>query len=132
MAANAIAEIEALTHELFKAFTEKDVDRAVQLLSNDLQVFDHVPYRFDNKQQFVDFLRPAMEGIEVGVASPRQLSCRVFNDAAAVANTYDTFTGITKTGTPINAHGRTTLVFAKEDGDWKIVSAHFSPLPTAG
>ena len=46
-----------------------------------------------------------------------------------MANAYDTFTGVTKDGKPMTVHGRTTLVFAKEAGQWKIVSAHFSALP---
>jgi ketosteroid isomerase-like protein len=53
----------------------------------------------------------------------------MINEGAAVANAYDTFMGVTKAGKPVTVHGRTTLVFAKEAGQWKIVSARFSPLP---
>ena len=70
-----------------------------------------------------------MAGIESGTFGCRQLSCRVFNDNGAVANMYDTFSGLGKNGKPLSTHGRTTLVFAKEGGQWKIVSCHFSPLP---
>jgi ketosteroid isomerase-like protein len=38
---------------------------------------------------------------------------------------------VTKDGTALTLHGRTILVFAKQGGQWKIVSAHFSPLPHA-
>jgi ketosteroid isomerase-like protein len=103
---------------------------AVNMLSDDLEVIDHVPYRFDNKAQFVEFLQGATAGIESASAGIRQLSCRVFNDNAAVANAYDVFSGMGKNGKPINMNGRTTLVFAKEGGQWKIVSCHFSPLPS--
>ena len=89
-----------------------------------------MPYRFDNKQEFVEFLQGAMAGIESSTSAIRQLSCRVFNDSLAVANGYDTFSGVTKDGQAQNLNGRTTLVFAKEGGQWKIVSCHFSPLPT--
>ena len=88
-----------------------------------------MPYRFDTKQEFVEFLQGAMAGIESGTFGCRQLSCRVFNDNGAVANMYDTFSGLGKNGKPLSTHGRTTLVFAKEGGQWKIVSCHFSPLP---
>lgn len=125
----SVQEIEALATEFFDAFTRNDMAAAVNMLSDDLEVIDHVPYRFENKQQFVDFLAGAMTGIESGTFGCRQLSCRVFNDNGAVANAYDTFSGVGKNGKPINTPGRTTLVFAKEGGQWKIVSCHFSPLP---
>jgi ketosteroid isomerase-like protein len=53
----------------------------------------------------------------------------MINDGAAVANAYDSFMGATKEGKPVTLHGRTTLVFVKEAGQWKVCSAHFSPLP---
>lgn len=124
------AEIEALTHEFFATFTRNDVQAAAAMLSDDLEVIDHVPYRFDNKQQFVEFLQGAMAGIESSTSNIRQLSCRVFNDSLAVANGYDTFSAVTKDGQAQSLHGRTTLVFAKEGDQWKIVSCHFSPLPS--
>jgi uncharacterized protein (TIGR02246 family) len=124
------AEIEALANEFFAAFARNDVQAAVDMLSDDLEVFDHVPYRFDNKAQFVEFLHGAMAGIESASAGLRQLSCRVFNDSLAVANGYDTFSAVTKDGQAQTLNGRTTLVFAKQGGQWKIVSCHFSPLPT--
>jgi uncharacterized protein (TIGR02246 family) len=124
------AEIEALTNEFFATFSRIDVQAAADMLSDDLEVIDHVPYRFDTKQQFVEFLQGAMAGIESSTSDIRQLSCRVFNDSIAVANGYDTFSGVTKDGQAQSLNGRTTLVFAKEGGQWKIVSCHFSPLPT--
>ena len=124
------AEIEALAHEFFAAFTRNDIQAALDMLSDDLEVIDHVPYRFDTKREFAGFLHGAMAGIESNTSAIRQLSCRVFNDSLAVANGYDTFSGVTKSGQVQNLNGRTTLVFAKEGGQWKIVSCHFSPLPT--
>jgi uncharacterized protein (TIGR02246 family) len=124
------AEIEALANEFFAAFGRNDMQAAVDMLSDDLEVIDHVPYRFDNKAQFVEFLHGAMAGIESASSGLRQLSCRVFNDSMAVANGYDTFSAVTKDGQAQNLNGRTTLVFAKEGSQWKIVSCHFSPLPT--
>lgn len=124
------AEIKALANEFFAAFARNDVQAATDMLSDDLEVIDHVPYRFDNKPQFVEFLQAAMSGIASASTGFRQLSCRVFNDNMAVANGYDYFNAVTKDGQAQALHGRTTLVFAKESGQWKIVSCHFSPLPT--
>ena len=125
----SVKEIEAAVNELGSAFNKMDVKAVANLLSENLEVFDHVPYRFDSKKQFVDFLIPAFSGLSAANFGFRQLSCRMISEGAAVANAYDTFAGVTKGGKPMALHGRTTLVFAKEAGQWKIVSAHFSPLP---
>jgi ketosteroid isomerase-like protein len=106
-----------------------DVAAVAELLDEDLEVFDTVPYRFDNKRQFVEFLRGAVSGLASSTFGFRQLSCRVFNDTSGVANAYDSFTGVTKDGQVRIVHGRTTLVFVKRGSHWKIVSAHFSHLP---
>jgi uncharacterized protein (TIGR02246 family) len=125
----SVKEIEAVVQELGSAFSRMDMKATANLFSENLEVFDHVPYRFDNKKQFIEFLAPAFAGIETCNFGFRQLSCRMINDGAAVANAYDTFTGVAKGGKPIALHGRTTLVLVKEAGQWKICSAHFSPLP---
>ena len=126
----SVQEIEALTNEFHDAFTRNDMGAVANMLSDDVEIIDHVPYRFEGKQQYCDYVVGVMAGIESGTSCTRQLSCRVFNDDGAVANAYDVFSAMGKDGKPINMYGRTTLVFAKEGGQWKIVSCHFSPLPT--
>ena len=125
----SVKEIEAAVAELVDAFKRSDAAAALNLFSENLELFDHVPYRFDNKKQFADFLVPALEGMKTVDFGYRQLSCRMIGDGAAVANGYDTFSAVGPAG-PVTMHGRTTLVYGKEGGQWKIVSAHFSPLPT--
>jgi uncharacterized protein (TIGR02246 family) len=125
----SVKEIEAAVQELASAFSRMDMKATANLFSENLEVFDHVPYRFDNKKQFVEFLAPAFSSMASCQFSFRQLSCRMINDGAAVANAYDSFMGATKEGKPVTLHGRTTLVFVKEAGQWKVCSAHFSPLP---
>ena len=124
-------EIQILAQQFVDAFNNKNLKAALDMLSDDLEVFDHVPYRFDNKAQFATFLAGAVEGIASMNFGFRQPSCRVFNDNTGIMNAYDTFTGVTKDGKVQTIHGRTTLVFVKQGGQWKIVSAHFSPLPHA-
>jgi ketosteroid isomerase-like protein len=127
----SIQQIEAAAQAFADAFNRLDVAAAAELLDDDLEVFDHVPYRFDNKKQFVNFLQGAVQGLASSTFGFRQLSCRVFNDNTGIANAYDTFTGVTKDGKVQILHGRTTLVFVKRGNQWKIVSCHFSPLPHA-
>jgi uncharacterized protein (TIGR02246 family) len=124
-------EIQALAQQFADAFSNKNIKAAIDMLSDDLEVFDHVPYRFDDKTVFAGFLTAATEGIASMSFGFRQPSCRVFNNNTGIVNAYDTFTGVTKDGKVQTIHGRTTLVFVKQDGQWKIVSAHFSPLPHA-
>jgi ketosteroid isomerase-like protein len=127
----SIQQIEAAAQAFCEAFNRLDVPAAAEMLDEDLEVFDHVPYRFDNKKQFVNFLQGAVQGLASSDFSFRQLSCRVFNDNTGIANAYDTFTGVTKDGKVHTLHGRTTLVFVKRGSQWKVVSCHFSPLPHA-
>ncbi len=124
-------EIQSLAQEFCEAFNRKDLTATLDMLADDLEVFDTVPYRFDGKEQFAQFLTGALEGFETLNFSFRQPSCRVFNDNVGIVNAYDAFTGVTKAGKTEVSHGRTTLVFVKQAGQWKIVSAHFSPLPQA-
>jgi ketosteroid isomerase-like protein len=126
----SVQQIEAATQAFADAFNRLDIPAAAEMLDDDLEVFDHVPYRFDNKKQFVNFLQGAVSGLASSNFGFRQLSCRVFNDNTGIANAYDTFTGVTKDGKAQTLHGRTTLVFVKRGNQWKIVSCHFSPLPT--
>jgi ketosteroid isomerase-like protein len=132
----SVQQIEAAAQAFADAFNHVespaiDVAAVAELLDEDLEVFDTVPYRFDNKQQFVNFLQDAASGLAASSFGFRQLSCRVFNDTSGIANAYDSFTGVTKAGQVRIVHGRTTLVFVKRGSQWKIVSAHFSHLPHA-
>src|SRR6266850_8146563 len=132
----SVQQIEAAAQAFADAFNHSespaiDVAAVAELLDEDLEVFDTVPYRFDNKQQFVNFLQGAASGLASSSFGFRQLSCRVFNDTSGIANAYDSFTGVTKAGQVLSVHGRTTLVFVKRGSQWKIVSCHFSPLPHA-
>ena len=132
----SVQQIEAAAQAFADAFNRLDspavdVAAVAEMLDDDLEIFDHVPYRFDNKKQFVNFLQGAASGLASSNFSFRQLSCRVFNDNSGIANAYDSFTGVTKDGQVRTAHGRTTLVFVKRGSQWKIVSAHFSSLPHA-
>jgi len=99
------------------------------MLSDDVEVIDTVPYRFDGKPLFAKFLTEAFEGIASASFGFRQPSCRVYNDIVGIVNVYDMFTAVTKDGKPMAIHGRSTLVFVKQGTQWKIVRANFSHLP---
>lgn len=125
----SVNEIQALAQRFADAFDQRDIKTVLEMLSEDVEVFDHVPYRFDGKPLFTKYLNEAVEGIASMSFGFRQPSCRVYNDTVGIVNAYDMFLGATKDGRPLTIHGRTTLVFVRQGGQWKIVSAHFSAMP---
>ena len=125
----SVNELQTLTQQFADAFDQRELTPAIEMLSEDVEVFDHVPYRFDGKQLFVKYLKEAGEGIASASFGFRQPSCRVYGDTVGIVNAYDMYTAVSKDGKALSIHGRTTLVFVKQSGHWKIVSAHFSPMP---
>jgi ketosteroid isomerase-like protein len=101
------------------------------MLSEDVEVFDHVPYRFDGKALFAKYLNEVIASLASASFGFRQPSCRMHSNEVGIVNAHDMFTGVTKDGKTLSIHGRTTLVFIKQSGQWKIVSAHFSAIPKA-
>jgi ketosteroid isomerase-like protein len=127
----SVNELQALANQFADAFDQRDLKTLLGMLSDDLEVFDHVPFRFDGKPLFVKYLNEVVGGLASASFGLRQPSCRVYGDTVGIVNAHDMFTGVTKDGKIISIHGRTTLVFIKQSGQWKIVSAHFSAIPKA-
>jgi ketosteroid isomerase-like protein len=127
----SVNELQALTQQFADAFDQRDLKTFLAMLSDDVEVFDHVPYRFDGKPLFAKYLNEVVAGLASASFGFRQPSCRVYGDTAGVVSAHDMFTGVTKDGKVLSIHGRTSLVFIKQGGQWKIVSAHFSAIPRA-
>ena len=127
----SVKELQALTQKFADAFDQRDLQPILDMLSEDVEVFDHVPYRFDGKALFAKYLREVVEGLASASFGFRQPSCRVYGDAVGIVNAHDMFMGVTKDGKVLSIHGRTSLVFIKRSAQWKIVSAHFSAIPKA-
>ena len=125
----SVREIEAAVHLLYGSLSKLDVESAMALFADDLEVFDHVPFRFDNKKQYAAYVTATAQALAQASCETRQLSCRMIGNDAAVANAYDTYMLATKDGKAQMIHARATLVFGRQPDGWKIVSAHFSVLP---
>ena len=125
----SVNELQALANQFADAFDQRDLKTLLGMLSDDLEVFDHVPFRFDGKPLFAKYLNEVVEGLASASFGFRQPSCRVYGDTVGIVNAHDMFTGVTKDGKVLSIHGRTSLVFIKQSGQWKIVSAHFSAIP---
>src|ERR1700758_2098760 len=101
----SVNEVQALAQRFADAFDKRDMKAVVEMLSDDVEVFDHVPYRFDGKHVFARYLNEAFESIVSTSFGFRQPSCRVYNDNVGIVNAYDMFRGATKDGKPIAADG---------------------------
>jgi hypothetical protein len=55
-------ELQTLTENWLSAFNKGDLTPFLNALDEDLEVIDTVPYRFDDKASFVDFLQAAWGG----------------------------------------------------------------------
>ena len=127
---SAMEQVRQSIERIATASAKGDFAPFIAALDDDLEVFDHVAYRFERKDEFLDYLGSVMGGAESMTFAFHQPSCRIFNEDTAVVNAYDRGATISKGGgAPIVVCGRTTLVLVKKGADWKIVSAHFSPLP---
>jgi ketosteroid isomerase-like protein len=127
----SVKELQALTQKFTDACDQRDPKTFLAMLSDDVEVFDHVPYRFDGKPLFAKYLHEVVEGLASASFGFRQPSCRMSSDEVGIVNAHDMFTGVIKDGRTFSIHGRTTLVFIKQSGQWKIGSAHFSTIPEA-
>lgn len=125
----SVNEIQTLAQKFADGFDKNDMKAVIEMLADDVEVIDHVPYRFDSRQLFAKYLNEVFGGITSTSFGFRQPSCRVYNDTVGIVNAYDQFMGMTKDGRALTLNGRTTLVFVKQGGQWKIVSAHFSAMP---
>jgi ketosteroid isomerase-like protein len=127
---SAIEDVSKIVERIVAASAKGDFGPFAAALDDEVEVFDHVPYRFESKGEFLDYLGSITKGAESMTFAFHQPTCRTFNEDTAIVNAYDRAATIPKGGgMPVVACGRTTLVMAKKGADWKIVSAHFSPLP---
>ena len=127
----SVKELQALTQKFVDAFDQRDLKPAIEMLAEDVEVFEYAPYRLDGKQMFAKHVNEAYEGIVSASFGFRQPSFRIYGDTVGIVNAYGSFRGVTKDGKVLSIHGRTTLVFIKQVAQWKIVSAHFSAIPKA-
>jgi len=119
----SVNELQALTRKFANAFDQRDLQAVMEMLSEDVEVFDNVPHRFDGKQVFAKYLNEAVARLASASFGFRQPSYRVYGDTVGIVNAYDMFMGVTKDGKARSIHGGTTLRFIKQSGQWKIVSA---------
>ena len=112
----SVKELQALTQRFADAFDQRDLQPILDMLSEDVEVFDHAPYRFDGKALFAKYLHEVIASLASASFGFRQPSCRMYGNDVGIVNAHDMFTGVTKDGKTLSIHGRTTLVFIKQSG----------------
>lgn len=128
---SATDEVQRINDQVLAAAAKGDFTPFVNVLADNVEVFDQVAYLFEGKAPFLEYLQSMVAGAESTTFAFHQSSCRAITDTSAVVNGYDRLATFPKGGgLPKVQCGRTTWVYVKRAGDWKIVSAHFSPLPT--
>ena len=104
-------EIRQAMEDAINAFNQGDPSGLLDLFDDDIEAFDHAPYRFDDKTTFVAYLHTLLVGAEKALLTFHQPSYRAFNEVAGTVTTYDTFTVFPAGGAaPITQNNRTTYV----------------------
>jgi ketosteroid isomerase-like protein len=80
----SVNELQALTQKFADAFDQRDFQAVMEMLSEDVEVFDHVPYRFDGKQVFAKYLNEAVARLVSASFGFRQPSCREYGDTVGI------------------------------------------------
>lgn len=123
-------EVQQINERVLSAAAKGDFAPFVNVLADDVEIFDHAAYLFEGKASFLAHLQASGAGTESMTYAFHQSSCRAVSETAVVVNAYDRIATVPKGGQAKVQCGRTTWVYAKKGNDWEIVSAHFSPLPT--
>src|SRR5258708_33019808 len=103
----SVNELQALANQFADAFDQRDLKTFLGMLSDDLEGFDHVPYRFDGKPLFAKYLNEVMASLASASFGFRQRSCRVYGDTVGYVNAHTMFTGVTKDRTTLSIRGPT-------------------------
>ncbi len=127
---SAKEEVQRINEQVLAAAAKGDFGHFANVLDDEVEVFDHAAYLFEGKNNFLAYLQSAVAGNEVTTYAFHQSSYRAVTDSVVVVNAYDRLTAMPKGGgIPRIQSGRVTWIYAKQGRDWKIASAHFSPLP---
>src|ERR1700747_2669530 len=84
----SVKELQALTQQFADAFDQRGIQPILDMLSEDVEVFDHVPYRFDGKPLFAKYLNEVVAGLASASFGFRQPSCRVYGDTVGIVNAH--------------------------------------------
>jgi ketosteroid isomerase-like protein len=122
-------EVIALAKAQWAAGIAKDTDKQVSYLADDYTEFNQgYPTRIDGKELNVTFMKAADEGAgKTLVADMANAKVQVYGDVAILSYNY-IGSGLTVDGEVEPNLAKSTRVYAKIDGAWKLVHANFAPV----
>ena len=123
------AEVIALAKAQWAAGMEKDTDGQVSYLADDYTEFNaQYPTRIDGKELNADFYRAGNEGAgKTLVADMANAKVQVYGDVAILSYNY-VGSSLTGDGNVEPNLAKSTRVYAKIGGAWKLVHANFAPI----
>ncbi|TAM11588.1 MAG: DUF4440 domain-containing protein [Nevskiaceae bacterium] len=126
----ALEEVQELAGPIMEAAAKGDFEPFLGALDDNVEIFDHLPLRIDGKADFAFYLQSSSAGAESLSFVFHQPSIRGITENLVTINAYSRVITVPKNGNDTKVESvRTTLVFVKRDGNWKIVTAHISPFP---
>jgi ketosteroid isomerase-like protein len=127
-------EIRGLIAKYAQAVDDADTALVSQIWSNTTEVSFIHPLGHEHGLEQIK--QNVFEHLMGEVFSERKLSLHdisihAYGDAAWAEFYWDFAAKFRKDGAPITTHGRETQVYHKEQGRWRLVHVHYSPMPAA-
>ena len=121
-------QLEDVTRELLSALDALDVDRMVQIATDDAQGVDEISRRWmrgrNELEGYLRQLTSAVADVHTEIRDPEE---RVWGDVGVLTCWLEQ--SYTMDGSAQQVSAPTTLVFRQEGGAWKIALFHSIPLP---
>lgn len=122
-------EIKEITYKAWKADMDKDFEAGMALLADDYTEFNgSFPTRIDGKEMSGRLYEAQSQGAGAVVAAEMaNAKVQVYGDVAILSYNYH---GLSKNkdGEVEPNLAKSTRVYAKIDGEWKLVHANFAPV----
>ena len=120
------ARVKKVVDQFFSAAKKRDWDAAAELMSTDFEIYTDGASGF-NKQAYVKVLKD--DDMELAYMELRDMEIRVSSDGQMAWAKYRGLFKSTSHNQPSTVETAETLIFKKEDEQWKITRAHVSMKP---
>lgn len=123
------AKVEKRIQEIMSAAQNKDVDRleSYHLFGPKFSKFDDFePLERQDAETTRKLEREAITGVKEFAPSVNDLKVDVFGPVAVASFVFE-YGIVTNDDEELSVKARSTMVFAKDGSEWKIVHEHFSP-----
>jgi ketosteroid isomerase-like protein len=124
-------ELESAARALMARLDSMDVDALIESATDDIQAIDELSRRWvRGKDEGERYMRQMVGALADVRTELRDVEERVWGDTGVLTCWIDQ--DYTFEGNPQRISAPTTIVFRREDGDWKVALSHMVPLPEDG